>query len=784
MRGGNDMKTVELMAPAGSKESFLGAINAGCNAVYLAGKKFGARAFANNFDTDEMGDLIRYAHVRDVCVYVTINTLIFNEEVETVLLYVEQLAKWDVDAVIVQDLGMIDLIHRRFPKLVIHASTQVNAHNVDQVRFLKELGVSRVILARETSIDVIKQIKKQIDIEVEVFVHGALCVCYSGNCLFSSMVGKRSGNRGECGQPCRLPYTLLKDGTPVSDEAYLMSTKDLMTIEHLDELIRAGVDALKIEGRMRKPEYVVQSVLSYRKAITAFYDKKRMDFDEEIDRLKRVFNREYTDGYVLNAQPYTLNNPYRPNHMGIEVGSVMSFVRGKATIRLTGDLSVNDGYRIVGTTDTGDVVSRIVKDGELIPTAGTGDIIVLDLKDSVEPGSTLLKTLDHGLVKSLETYLDPDYKLIPIRGFAHSYVGKPLSMEVTDEAGHQALIESEFVVPAAKNAPMTKSAIEEQLSKLGNTSFYWIELNVETDELGFIPVKILNELRRLAIEKMTALRGVPKHTVEMVPEIVSPGNFVKEPFEMIAKIRTLDQLDVCIQRGIKTIYYEDAMELDPTRYPNISFFKVKRRIWPDSAIFTINENSVISEVGGLLKSQDYVLVADNFMNVTNIETAHLLSRKGVKSVTLSLELHQEHIRDFSSLYAKKFGVLPNLEMIVYGRTELMISKYCPIAKTMGANKTHCHLCEHNQYALKDRMDYEFALVNDGDCNIRLLNPKPLCLIDSLAFFKEANISKIRLDFTIENREETLQIIEAFQHALKKEPFLINRHTMTYGRFLN
>jgi putative protease len=153
-------------------------------------------------------------------------------------------------------------------------------------------------------------------------------------------------------------------------------------------------------------------------------------------------------------------------------------------------------------------------------------------------------------------------------------------------------------------------------------------------------------------------------------------------------------------------------------------------------------------------------------------------------VTLSLELHQDSIRNFASRYQTKFGVLPNLEMIVYGRTELMISKYCPIAKTMGANKTHCHLCEHNQYALKDRMDYEFALVNDGDCNIRLLNPKPLCLIDSVSFFKEANISKIRLDFTIENRKETEEIIEAFQHAIKKEGFLINRHTMTYGRFLN
>jgi len=263
------MNRIELMAPAGSKEAFLGAINAGADAVYLGGKKFGARAFAANFESEEMPDLVRYAHLRGTSVYVTINTLIFDDEVDELIRYTDELVNADVDALIIQDLGMLDLLHRRYPAMPIHASTQTNAHNPLQVRFLKELGASRVILARETPIETIRAIKKSVDIEIEVFVHGALCVSYSGNCLFSSMVGHRSGNRGECGQPCRLPYTLLRDGEPISDQAYLMSTKDLMTLSRLDELVASGVDALKIEGRMRKPDYVIQTVLSYRQDLDA-----------------------------------------------------------------------------------------------------------------------------------------------------------------------------------------------------------------------------------------------------------------------------------------------------------------------------------------------------------------------------------------------------------------------------------------------------------------------------------------------------------------------------------
>lgn len=783
------MNKIELMAPAGSREAFIGAINAGANAIYLGGKRFGARAFAANFETAEMADLVRYAHLRGVSVYVTVNTLIFDDEVPELLEYTDGLVGADVDALIVQDLGMLDLLHRRYPFVPIHASTQTNAHNVAQVQFLKELGASRVILARETSVDVIREIKKAVDIEIEVFVHGALCVSYSGNCLFSSMVGHRSGNRGECGQPCRLPYTLLKDGVPVSEEAYLMSTKDLMTLERLPELVEAGIDAFKIEGRMRKPDYVIQSVLSYRKALESIRDHFVFNTDEEVDRLKRVFNREYTEGYVLNAAPHTLNNAYRPNHMGVEVGTVESFSRGKVEIRLSGDLSVNDGIRIIGETDTGNVVSRIILGSGLVSTAHAGDVILLDSADPVVPGSAVLKTLDYSLVQSLNGYLDPDWKMIPLRGIARVFVGKPMELELQDADGNQIKAETAFVVPAAQNAPMSQMAIRTQLEKLGNTPFGWESLTVESDGQGFIPVKIINELRREAIEKISVLRTIPRRVLSIIPETHHCLSAQPEPFMMTAKVRTTEQLNACLSAGIKIIYHEENLQVDPISHPETKFYIQKRRIWPDPAKFELSSPSLVSEVGSLwLANHGSVpdpgkgLFGDQFLNVTNIHTAGLLLRSGFSGLTLSLELQKDRIQNFFNLFRSKFGGIGVFEQIVYGRTELMLSKYCPIAKTMGANKKNCHLCEHGQYSLKDRMDYEFPLLNDGDCNIRVLNPKPLCLIDHLEFFKGSGFSRVRLDFTVETGEETTAIIDAFQRALRKEPYSLNRRGMTYGRF--
>ncbi|MFA7144510.1 MAG: U32 family peptidase, partial [Candidatus Izemoplasmatales bacterium] len=555
------MKKIELLAPVGSKEALIGAINAKADAIYLGGKRFSARAYATNFEDEEIEEIIKYAHLRSVLVYIAVNTLIFDDEIDAFIACVDRYVSQGVDALILQDLGMIKLVHERYPKVIIHASTQINAHHINQVRFLKQLGVTRVIMARETSLETIIAIKKQIDIELEVFVHGALCVSYSGNCLFSSMVGHRSGNRGECGQLCRLPYTLLKDGVPVSEEAYLMSTKDLMTLPELETLIKAGIDAFKIEGRMRKVDYVVQTVLSYRKAMADVYKQQITDWEMEIDKLKRVFNREYTEGFLLGAKPFTINNSYRPNHMGVEVGKVIAFNHGKVTIRLTRDLAVGDGIRIIGTKDYGDTISRIIKDGMTVPFGKADEQVIIDSGESIEPGSVVLKTLDHELVHSLDIYLDSDYKLIPLIGKITALINQPLCLEVADDDFHQVSIKSDFLVLEAQKAPATSESITAQIDKLGNTPFFWKRLTIDMDKTGFVPNKVLNELRRAAIEEITALRTnrlIPDKSPEFNREAYQ---FSSEPFELIAKIRTMNQLNACIETGIKTVYYEEALNL-------------------------------------------------------------------------------------------------------------------------------------------------------------------------------------------------------------------------------
>jgi len=781
--GGVTMKKVELMAPAGNKEALIGAINAGAEAIYIGGKHFSARAYATNFEDEELPEVIRYAHLRNVKVYIAINTLIFDDEVNAFISDVDRYVGMGVDALILQDLGMIKLVHERYPEVIIHASTQINCHHINQVRFLKQLGVSRVIMARETAIDTIKTIKKQIDIELEVFVHGALCVSYSGNCLFSSMVGHRSGNRGECGQLCRLPYTLLKDGIAVSEEAYLMSTKDLMTLPRLAELIAAGIDAFKIEGRMRKADYVIQTVLSYRQAMDDVYKQRKTILEAQIDKLKRVFNREYTEGYLLGAKPFTINNSFRPNHMGIEVGKVIAFNRGKVTVKLTNDLAVSDGIRIIGTEDYGDTVSRIIKDGEPVFKGNAGELVVIDSGETIEVGATVLKTLDHELVRSLDVYLDTDYKLIPLRGAVEVLVNQPIRMEIKDDANHKVVITSDFVVLPAQKAPASKASIEAQIDKLGNTPFYWKTLTIDTDASGFVPNKVLNELRRVAIDQISEQRMFRKTYNTTEAKDHEERETISEPFELIAKIKTETQLKACVDAGICTIYYEEAFALNEAILPAISLWQIKRRIWPEVDNFIARDHLVVNEVGSINANQGKTMVGDVFLNVTNIETIELLTRHGLHSVTLSLEMNQDRIREVVKRYETKYQRKPNLEMVVYGKTELMLSKYCPIAKTLGVNKTDCHLCEHNQYALKDRMDYEFLLMNDGMCNIRVLNPKPLCLVDFIGFVQTAKITKIRMDFTDESYEQTQEIIEAFQKAMEKAPYLINRHTMTYGRFL-
>ena len=350
------MKKPELLAPAGNMESLKAAITAGCDAVYLSGKMFGARAFANNFSNDELELAINISHLYGIKVYITVNTLIYENEVESFLEYIEFIHKLGVDAVIMQDLGMIDLVRKTYPNLDIHVSTQAHIHNLEGVKLMESLGVKRVVLARETPIELIKEIKNNTNIELEVFIHGALCISYSGQCLMSSLIGGRSGNRGTCSQCCRMPYDLIKDGKKINKDKYLLSTKDLNTIYNIDKLI--DIDSLKIEGRMKRPEYVYMVVSLYRKAIDSYINKGIIDItDNDIKEIKKLFNRDFTKGFIFHEENIT--NTFRPNHMGIKIGKVIDNKK-YTTIKLEDDLNLQDGIRFL-EDDKGMTITTMYK---------------------------------------------------------------------------------------------------------------------------------------------------------------------------------------------------------------------------------------------------------------------------------------------------------------------------------------------------------------------------------------------------------------------------------------
>lgn len=770
------LKRIELLSPAGDYASFVGAINAGANAVYLAGKKFGARASASNFSEEELVSMIAYAHLRDVRLYVTVNTLLFEDEFSTLLEYTDFLVRHHVDALIVQDFGLIDTLVRRYPDTEIHVSTQANTHSLEMVRWLKTLGVKRIVLARETDLEFVKVIKQTIDIEVEVFIHGALCVSYSGNCLHSSMIGKRSGNRGECAQSCRLPYQLFREQTEVGKSGYLLSTKDLMTLDQLDDIIHTGVDSLKIEGRMRKPEYVIGVTKAYRDAI----QRRGADVSQTIEDMKRLFHREFTKGYLFGTTPSALNQPFRPNHIGIQIGEVISYHRGKAGVKLTESLRVDDGVRFLSKTDYGMVVSRIILDGNHVKSAKRGDKIILDVAEEVQVGDPIMKTQDRSLEDSYQPYLSQTYPLIPIQLTVQAFVNQPLTV-ILQHPRYSVHHSSDYLIPKAMNQPTSQEHIQTQFGKLGQTPFGLESIHIHSDGNGFIPVGVLNQARRDAIDKLEQqllYRGEKRIQLDS-PKI--PTAKTSHP-KLVVKVETEDQFLQAVDLGIHTIYYDEELKIDESLYPQLDLFVARKRIFSSQSDQIHPQKVVIHEISSVIHDSNVTWIADQFFNVTNTKTIDLLQRFGALRIVLSSEVSKPRLITLIQRYQTQYESPPPLEMIVYGRLDLMISKYCPITTHIGKKQTHCHICHQHQYYLEDRIGMRFPLKDDGNCNIRMLHAKPLFLIDEIPSLLQLGIPTIRLDFTIESRTETKQIIEQTLAAFQNQTVPFVESNYTRGRY--
>ena len=736
------MKKIELLAPAGDKQAFIGAINAGADAVYLSGKLFGARKYANNFTKEEIRDLVKYAHMRNVKVFVTINTLIFEHEIESLFSYADDLVSSNVDALIVQDLGVLHQFVKRYPDTEIHASTQMNAYNKEQVAYLKNSGVKRVVLARETSVHTIKEIKQHVDIDLEVFVHGALCVSYSGNCLFSSFNGGRSGNRGACAQPCRLSYDLIEDDNRVVKDNYLLSTKDLMTLDSLKDIIESGVSSLKIEGRMKRSEYVIATVRAYREAIDHIIEGKAFDIDKRLNELLSVFNRAYTKGYILNEQPYNITNLFRPNHLGIESGEVLDFKNGKTTIKLTNDVHLKDGFRIIGNKDIGGQIDKIIVENKPVKEAFKGDIITIDLPRKVEIGDKFNITQNYALENSLQLYLNENYSLIPLDGELIAYVDQPLEVYIKTPYSSYVTYQSDYIVEKANHPKQTAEVLRLQFDKLGDTPFFLRSFHVQTDGISFIPNKILNDLKRAVVEKL-----IQSLTNYKQPKIIT-GKDEKTQINITknitVKVETKDQLDKVITYPVDHIFISEHVKYDG-HDKRVKVFS--NRIWH-------SKNDVVARDYGQLPAE----FIDTTMNVTNSLTVNELHKQGVSIVPLSEELDNFQINDIMEGYQHRFGVRPNLELIIYNTPELMLLKYCPITKGLGIHKLNCNQCMKHHYALRNK-DKDYPLLRDSGCTMKLLHHKKINKINDINMYENYGIHNFRVHFTTESANEVDSILK-------------------------
>lgn len=656
------MKKVELLAPAGNMDSLKAAVMAGCDAVYLGGVLFGARAFAGNFTNEEIVDAINYVHLYGVKVYVTINTIIYDSEVERFLDYVRFLHKNNVDAVIIQDIGMFDLLRKKFPNLELHASTQMNIHNYDGALLAKKLGFKRVVMARETPIDVIKKIKEEIDIEIEVFIHGALCVSYSGECLLSALVGKRSGNRGTCAQICRKKYDFYDDDkNKLNTNNYLLSTKDLCTLKYIDKLIEIGVDSLKIEGRMKRSPYVYLVTKTYRKVIDNYYNTGKLKIDEnDIIELKKMFNRNFTKGFMLNEDNNNFTYDKRPNNIGIEVGQVISKVKNDLKIKLTYDVSVHDGLRILDDKeDKGLVINKMFINNKSVLEAKKGDVITLKYDKYVEKNSKVLLTSSKKQLDSISEAIKNQERFIYIDLNFTAKENENLKLTITD--GLNTVIEVLDKTPMrAINKETSFDVIKKQLSKLGNTVYKARSITLNLDDNLFINIKDINEIRRRAISKLNEKRLYKIDFVEKDYTIGVPD------FPSIKQTAVLvNKENESLKNKYDLIYTEDEKTKDEDS------IIVLPRITNEHPF--IKNTVMIGDFGGLLKYDNFQTNVS--FNVVNSYSVAFLHSLGAKLVTLSYELSLSQIKNMIEIYKKRYNKNPNTSLIINSYPECFVSKF-------------------------------------------------------------------------------------------------------------
>lgn len=780
----------ELLAPAGSMESLKAAVNNGCDAVYLGGKLFSARQFAGNFSLEELEEACDYCHLRGVKVYVTINTLYKDEELKELLGFVGKLFKMGVDALIIQDSGAAKLIRENYPDLPLHASTQMTANSLEDVRYLESLGFSKIVLSRELSLEEIGEITQQAEAEIETFIHGALCVCFSGQCLMSSILGGRSGNRGRCAQTCRLPYTLYK-GADKLQEGYLLSPKDIQTVTILPQLIEAGIASLKIEGRMKNPEYVAGVTGIYRKYIDLYFDDPDhyQVSSEDIKALTQLFNRGgFTEGYYTSAGGKDMMSIERPKTWGLKVGIVDSYIpkHNRVTIRTREALVPGDGIEIWTAKEphVGTNISKASKAGEVISLAIEGEI---------QKNDVVYRTYGKALNDALRKTWEKDSRKKSIWGLLKAKKGQPLALQLWDMSGSNIYVTGDMVESAA-NQPTSLEKLKQQIEKMGATSFVLEALEIDGDDDIYVSVGALNQLRRMAVEALeeAILKKSKRQEVQKgIKEEKEKSSYILQK-KLHALVTEFSQLEAIVgTKGLKVIYFEASAEMErmlPQALKLCNSFDVSlyaalpkiSRQWrkdiEDAMVERLKKMEIdgflVRSVGqfGLVKDSGKKITVDYTLNVMNEEGVAFWKQQGADSVCLSVEANLKEINAMGD---------KDCEMVVYGYLPLMKTQQCPIGNFTGEKEGHFYCSEKNNtelYFLKDRKGLKFPLMTDCErCVCTVLNSKPLFTLKFYDEILESVTGSVRLEFTKEGIGRAARITKAYAE-MTQDPNKISSET--------
>ena len=791
----NQDRKIEILAPAGSYESFHAAIVAGADAVYAGGPKFGARAFAENFTEDQLLNAIDYAHLHQRKFYLTVNTLLKDYEIEQLPEYLEPLYQRGLDAVIVQDMGVLNVVRQYFPDMDIHASTQMTVTGVNGAQFLKENGAVRVVPAREISLEEVRNIKSVTGMEMECFVHGALCYCYSGQCLLSSLIGGRSGNRGQCAQPCRLPYTV--DG----EKGYLLSLKDICTLDIIPDLIEAGIDSFKIEGRMKRPEYVAGVTSIYRKYVDLYLKNPQKPYwvdDKDKEMLMDLFNRGgFHTGYYKQKNGRNMITIQKPNHIGVKVGTVLSQKGREVQMRALTDIAAGDLIEFKNEAQRY-TTGKSCKQGEVITILAPKGI-------RLSVGEVLYRVQSPELLNTLETTYSEGKVIEKLYGYISLEAGKAAKLVVCkDEYSVEA--ESEQQVEAASSRPLDEERIKKQLQKTGNTEFAFDVLDVELHGEVFLPMQQLNEMRRKALEELEKKIQDSFHrkTAEkkVLPEEILDTASVKlskKENKLSVLVETQEQLEAVLENdnSVACIYVDSNLDKtgldaelwkgisDRIHKKNIEVFLAMPRIFRNQTIEIFEQayDSILTryfdgmlirsmEEYQFLKSKNYSgnIRLDYNLYIMNRFAKQFWRKQGIIYGTIPVELNKSEIVNLDSKQD---------EMIVYGYIPAMVTAQC-VTSTVHGCKKDCKIT-----MLKDRYQNEFSVKNQcRDCYNVIYNTAPLYLIDLKEDLEELNAERYRIQFSIENKDEVKQILEQCHSMFgdQKEDMFIQKESITRGHF--